>query len=262
MNASIIISTKDQKSYLQKSLPVLLNQNFKDKYEIIVLDSGSTDGAKEYIESLPVRLIKINPKSFNYSHALNVGAQKAQGEYLVCLSGDTIPIGRNWLSEIIKPFRDPKVGGTYGIYTISGRKGYGYPDFWPAERFPKRLTRYSVKPPLFGNFETRRKVYNFAGACCAIRKNIWQKRPFNERLIGGDDAEYAWFLHLIGYDIVCNPKAKVLHEHKISRSREKSLIGRLWLYRWQRILTWEIAKYWLKRMIFLNPYKKYSRKRS
>ena len=253
MKASVIIITKNQKSYLQKSLTVLLNQNFEDKYEIIVLDSGSTDGAREYVEKLPVCLIKINSEKFNYAQVFNLGAKEAQGEYLVRLSGDAIPMGENWLVEMIKPFSDPKVGGTYGIYTISGRKGYGYPDFWPAERFPKRLTRYSVKPALFGSFETRRKVYNFAGACCAIRKNIWQKRPFNERLIGGEDAEYAWFLHLIGYDIVCNPKAKVLHEHKISKSRERSLIERLWFYRWQRIFTWEITKYWLKRIIFPTP---------
>lgn len=265
MKASVVIIAKNQKHILQKSLPVLLDQNFREKYEIIVIDSGSTDGAREYVESLPIQLVKIKPKAFNFAKAFNIGAKKAKGKYLVRLSGDVIPIGRNWLNEIIKPFIKPRVGGTYGIYTITGRKGYGYSDFWPAERFPKKLTRYSVKPTFlmgvnifgyqFGDDKTRKRVFDFAGGCCAIRKKIWQKRPFNEGLLEGEDAEYAWFLHLIGYDIVCNPKAKTIHEHKLNINKDKSFLASRGVTRWQWVFNWQIIKYWLQKLIFVDPYK-------
>jgi len=266
MKISVIIITKNQKNILQKSLPVLLDQNLKGEYEVIVVDSGSTDGARKYVKSLPVQLLKIKPKTFNFAKAFNVGAQKAKGKYLIRLSGDVIPIGKNWLNQITRPFRDPETGGVYGVYTITGRKGYGYPDFWPAERFPKKLTKYSVKPTFlmgvnmfgyqFGNDITREKVFNFAGGCCAIREKTWRKRPFNESLFGGEDAEYAWFLHLIGYNIVCNPKAKTIHEHKLNKSKDKAFLASRGITKWQWIFNWQIIKYWLQRLIFVDPFKK------
>ena len=63
------------------------------------------------------------------------------------------------------------------------------------------------------NFSLGKNVYEFAGGCCAVRKSTWEN-DLNERLLAGEDAEYSWFLHLIGYDIVYNPKAVALHEHK------------------------------------------------
>lgn len=268
MEASIIIITKDQKDFLQRSLPVLLNQDFEGDYEIIVVDSGSTDGAREYVESLPVKLIKIQPETFNFAEAFNTGAEKAKGKYLVRLSGDAIPIGKNWLSEIIEPFKDPTIGGTYGVYTITGREGYGYPDFWPAERFPQKLTRYSVRPtPLIGvrvnlfgielgDSKAKEEVFNFAGGCCAIRKDTWQKRPFNEKLLAGEDAEYAWFLHLIGYDVVCNPRAKTIHEHELVRSKNNSFWSSPVFTKWLWVNVYQMAKYWFQRLILRrDPYK-------
>lgn len=265
MIASVIIITKNQKDHLEKSLPVLLKQNIRGNYEIIVVDSGSTDGAVEYIKNLPkIKLVKINPERFNYANAFNTGAKVAKGKYLVRLSGDVIPTKDSFVSEMIKPFFDPRVGGTFGLYSITKRKGYGYPYWWPKERFPSKLTRYSQTPnPLTGvkifgleyKQEETDKVHDFAGACCAVRRNIWEKRPFNESLLAGEDAEYAWFLHLIGYDIVCNPKAKTIHEHKIEKINKNAFRDKYGLTLWQFKYSWNIIKYWFQRAVGLDPYK-------
>src|SRR3990172_10003220 len=116
MEASIIIITKDQKEFLQKTLPVLLNQEFKGKYEIIVVDSGSTDDALQYIKSLPINLVQISPETFNYARAFNTGSKKAKGKLLIRLSGDCLPQDNFFLKEILDGFEDTKVGGTYGRY--------------------------------------------------------------------------------------------------------------------------------------------------
>lgn len=243
--ASVVIITKNQKEILLKSLPVLLKQNLEDKYEIIVVDSGSTDGAVEYTKSLPVKLVEIRPETFNYVKAFNTNAKNAKGKFLVRLSGEVIPTKTDFLAELLKPFTDEKVGGTYGRYTLSGRTGYGYPAFWPAERFPKKITTYSVRPNPFKMLFNKKHlelVTNFAGGCCAIRREIWEKRPFNENLIAAEDAEYSWFLHTIGLDIVCNPRAVVLHEHKIKKG------GLNLLPKWKLVLIKEYSKYYLNKL--------------
>jgi len=257
MEASVIIITKNQKSLLQKSLPLLLNQKLKGKYEIVVVDSGSTDGAREYLESLPIRLVKIKPENFNFASAFNAGAKRARGKYLIRLSGDVIPFKKNFLRELLKPFKDLKVGGTYGKYMITDRKAYQYPDFWPAERFPRKMARYSMYPnpiKMLINSKFREEIFNFAGGCCAIRREIWKKRPFNKKLIAGEDAEYAWFLHIIGYDIVYNPKAKVIHEHRVIQHGRQAFIGGVFSkFMWQ--LRWQMAKYYLQSLFLKDPYK-------
>lgn len=258
MDASIIIITKNQKDYLTKTLPVLKNQNYKDEYEIIVVDSGSTDGAREYCLKNKVKVIDMPPENFNFAHSFNKGASFAKGTYLVRLSGDCLPIGSNWLEEMIKPFKNPKVGGVFGKYVLSGKKGFGYPDYWPGWRFPKKFTLYSVKPFWFMgagilNFSLGKNIWEFAGGCCAIRKSIWQKRPFNESLLAGEDGEYSWFLHIIGYDIAYNPKVEVLHEHKFSI--HKSILAGMGLSTWNLVFNKTIWKYWFQKLKGIDPYK-------
>jgi len=251
MKASVIIITKNQKKLLQKSLPVLLNQDLKDDYEIIVVDSGSTDGAREYVQRLPIKLIKIKPKVFNFAAAFNTGAKVASGEFLIRLSGDVIPRKIDFISQMIKPFQDPKVGATYGKYTITGRKGYTYPYFWSEWRFPSKETRYSVKPNLLKmrtGSEHMTEVTNLAGGCCSIRRSIWKSRPFNEKMPAAEDAEYSIYLHLKGFDIVYNPEADVTHEHKI-----ENLKGSMWSeIKWRLIFNREIIK------LFLLPGTRYT----
>lgn len=247
MKVSVVVITKNQKELLQQSLPTLLKQKLNGKYEIIVVDSGSVDGAKGYIKSLPVKLIEIPSQKFRFARAFNIGAKHAKGEFLVRLSGDAVPRKDNFLAEMIEPFKDIAVGGTYGRYIQTGKRGYSHPNFWPPERFPDRTIRFSKKPSFFNTYfgknnRNRGIVTSFAGACCAIRRKMWLKRHFNENLMGGEDAEYATYLHLKGLDIVYNPKAEVVHEHKIENLDAGFYIENAW----RIIFLWEYLKLFIK----------------
>ena len=246
---SVIIIAKNQIDFLKQSIPILKKQKTAHKFEIMVMDSSSTDGSLSYLEKMKVQTFLYDSPHFNYARAFNLAAEHAKGELLVRLSGDVIPTNEHFLSELIKPFSKEKVGATYGRYIISGRKGYTYPAFWHEDRFPNKEINYHINPPflagvsIFGweiNKKQNGKIFNLAGACCAVRKSIWKTRQFNENLIGGEDAEYAWYLHMKGYDVVYNPKAVVLHEHPISRHEPANLFEIFNV--WQFIFNWEIVK--------------------
>lgn len=262
MEVSIVIITKNQLEILQKSIPVIKAQNFTKGFEIIVVDSGSTDGAVEYLKSQKVNLIQIKPEEFGYARAFNIGASKAKGKYFVRLSGDAIPVGDNWLKEMMFDLEDPNVGAVYGKYTISGRKEYVYPNFWTAKKFPNKKIVFSVKPNLLIGLKMD-KVTSLAGAGYASRKSIWDKRNFNESMIAGEDAEYAFFLHLMGYDIVYNPKAVLLHEHLINHNKPNfwSHFIVLGMSKWQLLLLREVFKIWYKRF-FTNDFRDLIRQRN
>ena len=95
---SIVIRTKNEAKYLGKVLNLLLKQTFKN-FEIIIVDSGSTDQMLEIVKKFPIRLYKISQKDFTYGYSLNYGINKAKGKYICILSGHSIPISNNWLAS-------------------------------------------------------------------------------------------------------------------------------------------------------------------
>lgn len=88
---SALLVTRNEKDYIKMSLMSLINQTYpKDKYEIIIIDGGSTDGTLDVIRELQESYdkdgfgIKVvpNPKKI-LAAGWNIGIQAARGEYVV-----------------------------------------------------------------------------------------------------------------------------------------------------------------------------------
>lgn len=59
-----------------------------DAFQVIVVDSGSTDGAASLDQEFPwVRYSRL-PKNFGLTKALNIGLRSTEGEYILCLHDD------------------------------------------------------------------------------------------------------------------------------------------------------------------------------
>ena len=180
------------------------NQEYKD-FEVIIVDSGSTDGTLELVKKYPVKIIHYQGPvgdKFNYAKALNLGAKEAKGEYLVRLSAHTFPCSRNWLREILKPFSDPLVAGTYSRQIHSPKSGLYH-----------KLLCFLDFSRFHGLFEKLACYTMFWAASCAIRKKVWQKIPFDEKLGHTEDVAWALAVAKGGYKTVYVPKSVVRHSH-------------------------------------------------
>lgn len=92
---SIIVRTFNRKNFLLEALESIWSQT-EHNYEVLVLDGGSTDGTKEFLESnKQVRLISRSGK--NYIGALNEGIKASKGEYIAFLDDDDL-----WKPEFLK----------------------------------------------------------------------------------------------------------------------------------------------------------------
>ncbi len=205
---SIIIRTKNEEKWLGKVLERLSEQNYRD-FEIIIVDSGSTDKTLEIIKNFDIKLFQIKSEEFSYPFALNYGIGKSQArEYLVFLSGHSLPISKNWLKDGIKDFTDEKIMGVYGFV-------WALPDasFWEKLIFNKYLC---IIRHLFKKKKVIRKrkmgVLGFTNAI--VRKKLWNERCFNEAFgAGGEDGEWAAFWFERGYAVVKDEKFTVYHSH-------------------------------------------------
>ncbi len=115
-SVSFVIRTKNEGRFIGKVLKLVYQQTYKD-FEVIIVDSGSTDSTLKTIKKYPVRLIRIKPEEFNFSYALNFGINKSKGRYICIISGHSISITDTWLEDGMKNFKNKKVAAVTGHNT-------------------------------------------------------------------------------------------------------------------------------------------------
>lgn len=89
MKISVITVCYNNLEGLKRTLPSVATQTYDD-YEMIVIDGGSTDGSKEYIQSIERIDYWVSEPDRGIYHAMNKGIDAAHGEYCIFMnSGDT-----------------------------------------------------------------------------------------------------------------------------------------------------------------------------
>lgn len=76
-----------------------LSKFTKNKFELIVIDNGSSDGSAEFFESVGVTVIR-NGANYSYPYCQNQGIALAKHDWLCFLNNDII-VSPNWDEHII-----------------------------------------------------------------------------------------------------------------------------------------------------------------
>src|SRR3989344_53953 len=101
---------------LKECLDSILMQDVNKKsYEILIMDGGSTDNTlkiiKEYIsKEKNIKLFhNLNKLSEGKGNGKDQGVSKAKGKYLVFLDHDNIILSKDWINQMLEPFKDKEV---------------------------------------------------------------------------------------------------------------------------------------------------------
>lgn len=104
---SAVICTHNRADYLPKAIQSLAVQSLgKTRYEICVVDNGSTDMTRVLVESLQKEVTNLRYLSeprLGLNVARNAGWKAAQGQYVAYLDDDAVA-SENWLAEIVRVF--------------------------------------------------------------------------------------------------------------------------------------------------------------
>ena len=210
--ASIVIRVKNEARALRATLGHVFAQRNVDGFEVIVVDSGSTDGTTDVARTFPVTLVEIPAASFTYGRALMVGVETASADRIVSLSAHSYPAHERWLASLIAPLDEKGVAGVYGQHLLTPRASI-------ADRIAVAVSGVAGKRP---RVQTRRVL--FSNANSAFRRDLAIAYPFDQTLGGGEDAAWAFTVQRAGWAIRYEPRAAVFHEHNESFDR---LIRRL-----------------------------------
>lgn len=113
MECSVIIPTLNAEASISTLLLSLKKQIVP--YEIIIIDSSSTDTTSELARSFGATVLVIPKESFDHGSTRTLAAKEASGDILVYITQDAIPVKELSIENLIKPFHDDeKVGAAYG----------------------------------------------------------------------------------------------------------------------------------------------------
>jgi glycosyltransferase involved in cell wall biosynthesis len=198
MNCSIVIRAYNEEKYIGRLLEGIRQQTLRD-VELILVDSGSTDGTVSIAEAAGARIVRIPPTEFTFGRSLNYGVDAATRELVVIVSAHVYPVYVDWLEALLRPFVDDDVALTYG-------KQRG-PEF-------AHFSELQIYHQWYPDVSQRRQATAFCNnANAAIRKSLWEKHPYDETLTGLEDVAWAKWAQEQGYDVAYVAEAEIIHIH-------------------------------------------------
>lgn len=217
---TVFVPTFNGARWLEEVLAALATQMTTFPFEILVIDSGSTDSTLDIIARHKARLIRIPNHEFDHGATRNRAVEEACGEVVVLTVQDATPADAHWLAGMVAQFKDPGVGGVYCDQIPR-------PDCSPFLR--ERLARWvqgGGQPKIsevkdvahFWNEvhpNERWNIIKFDNVASAVRRTTALAHPFPRRRFG-EDVTWAKGAVLAGWKIVYEPRVAVIHSHPLS----------------------------------------------
>ncbi|HUF80145.1 MAG TPA: glycosyltransferase family A protein [Burkholderiales bacterium] len=208
MKVSIVIRTYNEGKHIGSLLKAIAGQEWNpEDREIVVVDSGSTDGTLQIARCFPVKIVHIPKEDFSFGRSLNKGCAATTGDALVFVSGHCIPVAGSWLKDLVAP-----LGKNGVVYSYGGQIGNGESYFSECQIFAKYFPADSKIP---------QEGYFCNNANSALLKPVWMSNPFSEELAGLEDMHLAKKLVGLGHKIGYVANAAVYHIHDESWAQVK-----------------------------------------
>lgn len=183
-SASVIVRCKNEVETLGSTLHLLRRQTVVP--EIVVVDSGSTDGSLELARGSCDQLVEMPPERFSYGYALNLGASICQAPFHFALSAHCFP-REDWIERSLERFEDPRVAATNGIQTFA--------DGSPVESVFLQDWDHARADPDWG----------FSNHASGWRAAVLREHPFDESMDYAEDREWSWRVMRAGWLIAFDP---------------------------------------------------------
>lgn len=216
--ASIVIPTYQGMACLPACLRALgetLPADFRG--EVIVVDDASRDGTADLLERRAaghtwLRVLR-NQRNLGFIESCNRGAEAAEGEFVVFLNDDTLPL-EGWLPALLRTFADwPEAGAVGGrlVYPDGRLQEAGGLVFRNGSGANFGRGDYDVDGPLYAYV---RRVQYCSGSLLATRRELLAELGgFDRRYRPAyyEDTDYCFSVRRAGFEVYYQPDARVVH---------------------------------------------------
>lgn len=205
---AIIIRSLNEEFWLRHTLEALISQDTSLSYEIILVDSGSSDYTLSIAEEYNIKTTQYHSKPYIPGAALNTGISSVVADFYILLSAHCIPTSTDWLDNMVKPFDNPLIAGTY------------------CRQIPLPTSSEVDKRDLYMTFRNQPILQTkdpfFHNAASAVRGSIIKKIPFSEVHTNAEDRVWGQQIIDASLCLFYTPDAAVFHHHGIHQGTKES----------------------------------------
>jgi len=231
---SLVIPTLNAGPGFGQLLQVIAAQHVDMPVEVLIVDSGSTDGTTELAWNAGVKVLSAPRRKFSHGGTRNLAIEATHGDYIVLTVQDAMPVGENWLTTLLHPMlEDETIAASYGLQVApqdAGPLAQVRSTTWQRAHSEPQVKEVA-SPEAFWELspQERLRLATFDDVTACIRREVWRLIPLPEVPFGED---LAWAVQslLNGYRIAYVPEARVEHAHERSMTyelRRSFLYGRL-----------------------------------
>lgn len=230
---SILIVHYHSEDYLEPLIGSMREFLNNHEAEALIWDNGSKNGQPEGLFSTETVKWFRSPQNFGFARGHLALAEKAQGEWFLILNPDTKfqteGLERLWKTAQGNPKAGIVVPGT--VYPDGRTQPAVFPpytfwfdlkkSFWLEHStfLSQRLNRLWGDP---AHSEKPFQVGWASGACLLVRREVWEKTGgFDPQFFfGGEDADFCRRVWEAGFEVLCEPRAVLLHQGGQSLMKE------------------------------------------
>jgi len=211
---SVIIPTFNRADEIQELLQSLATQSLnKNKFEVIIVDDGSTDNTQSIIENIK-NTSELDIKTLHQNHqgpgeARNLGMKNAKGKYFIFVDSDCI-VDEHWLSVYKKAVAEKDVAGFGGPDSV-------LPSFRPVQKaIDYSMTSFITTGGIRGHSKKKISKYYPRSFNMGVRADIVERIGGMGKLRHGQDIEFSNRILSTGEPIIKVAEAVVYHKRRIS----------------------------------------------
>jgi glycosyltransferase involved in cell wall biosynthesis len=204
---SVLVRVRDEIEALPEFWRRIQFQTIAAKTEVLFLDSGSTDGTMEFLQTLPCGLYQLEGE-FNFGRSCNQIASLATAPVLMFLSGHVFLEDALALERILDLLVKNPDAAAYLRQVQNPAIGFSlYEAAYLAHRFPAGDQTIQLDSP-----------GAFSNAASAILRASWLRHPFKE-MHGSEDFEWAKEHLASGGSMFYLPQVLAQHSHNESAGK-------------------------------------------
>ncbi len=223
---SIVLPTLNGAATLPALLDAIARQRVSFTFEIVVVDSQSSDGTAEFVRaSRALRWFRLIADAFDHGLARNLGIEQAKGDLIVLLVQDALPVSDD-VARRADEAASAQTGSSPRPMRVSSlaRMRARSPDIISSDGAPRPLRLAFSRFPIARRStrcdpRERFELCIFDNVCSCIRRSVWNEHPFRATPIG-EDVEWAKEVLLGGISHRLRAAAQVVHSHDRSARYE------------------------------------------
>jgi len=195
---SVVVPVYNDAGRIWQCIEALLNQSYPhDRYEILVVDNGSTDNTREVIAKYPVTLLVEDKKQSSFA-ARNCGLAQARGTIIATTDSDCTPAPA-WLAEGVRPIVEQQAD------LVGGNVRFVFSSHPTAAEIYDSLTNMQMEHGI------RTRGVAKTANLFARAELFEQLGPFDDTVRSGGDVRWTSNATEHGFRLVYVAKAEVAH---------------------------------------------------